>query len=467
MRPSHPFQGQPLGPTYWPSNEPYREHHPFFNRSVLATIHIRISEQLLKEVRSTNIENSISIFAPPVLTLFLGTYVPAEMLFNNGNVEIATPVGIKLKGYSSRRYGKKSWKIKFTDEKVYGLNRFGLKANSQEKTSQRGLHESDLLRAAGVPSCRNSHANLFINDMYFGLFWLEETLDDTWIKSRFDTNKGSFYKIAGAMLQNLGPDPETYKKYPPFNLPPNPLFDLGSQAYELKYGKNDTYQDLAALCQISNVSQAEFEKRLPQIFDADLFIRSVIVITAVVNIDCFSVTGNNYMLYNPKQKDYFKFITSDFDLAFATLIPANFPGPGNTTIPQALLPPLIWGTTWPNHFLPEILNALPNKFTSNILKSQKYQAQFLAGPLPSPFLLDLAFVLLLRGCAFSTVFWLLLKLLRQTIEVILTFFLDYKVFVEKVFQLEPMWNRWKTLETFLAPYILKDQWSPSTLALPF
>lgn len=51
---------------------------------------------------------------------------------------------------------------------MYGLKKLGFKGNSQDISGQRSLHESDLLRAVGVPTVRNAYANLFINDINFG-----------------------------------------------------------------------------------------------------------------------------------------------------------------------------------------------------------------------------------------------------------------------------------------------------------
>jgi hypothetical protein len=86
-------------------------------------------------------------------------------------IDLETPLKLFL-GFSSRTFAKKSWKIDFNEffphRDFYGLKKLGLKANSQDMSLQRSLHESDLLRAVGVASARSGYANVFVNSMNFG-----------------------------------------------------------------------------------------------------------------------------------------------------------------------------------------------------------------------------------------------------------------------------------------------------------
>lgn len=105
-----------LGPQYWPSDEQYGDHHPVFNRSVIATVHIHMPPETLKILRD------------PSYVYQNASYLPADMVFFNGNLELELPkIGIKCKGllclfwcvtktgFSTRTYGKKSWKVDFSE----------------------------------------------------------------------------------------------------------------------------------------------------------------------------------------------------------------------------------------------------------------------------------------------------------------------------------------------------------------
>jgi hypothetical protein len=78
---------QILGPQYWPDDEKYGDHHPVFNRSVIATIHITMPAETLEILRS------------PDFIYKNASYLKADMVFNNGELSVDIPaIGIKCKG---------------------------------------------------------------------------------------------------------------------------------------------------------------------------------------------------------------------------------------------------------------------------------------------------------------------------------------------------------------------------------
>jgi len=319
------------------------DNHPVFNRTLIATVHIRMSAENLQLLRDAETMNKY----PDGL--------PANWSFDNGIIRSQiSNVGIKVKGFSSRFYGKKSWKISFDEYKkqnFYGLTKIGLKGNGQDMSGQRGAHEADLLRAVGVPTARNSWANVYINNMNFGLFWLEEVVDKTWLNSRFGNKNGNLYKVAGGMLTYLGTNPQSYKVWPPWGisggLPGTPL------AYELKYqGKDDTYADIASVCVAIHQPHPTFAEELPKVFNVELFMRSILVISTVVNVDTFSLDGNNWMMYYDTNTDKIQFITHDYDLSFNTL-PSLWWVENGKNITAVNYSPWNWGTAFPFGLFPK------------------------------------------------------------------------------------------------------------------
>lgn len=76
-----------LGPQYWPADELYGDFHPVFNRSVIASVHIRMPAESLELLRS------------PSFLYQNATYLKADMVFTNGHVKLDLPnIGIKCKG---------------------------------------------------------------------------------------------------------------------------------------------------------------------------------------------------------------------------------------------------------------------------------------------------------------------------------------------------------------------------------
>ncbi len=101
------------------SKDEYKDDHPIFNISVLATIRVEINpDDLLMLLQPWN--------------LFNESYAVANVFFDNGNVqETVETVGFRVKGASSRLLNKKGWNIKFNEfdknSTFFGLTKFGLK----------------------------------------------------------------------------------------------------------------------------------------------------------------------------------------------------------------------------------------------------------------------------------------------------------------------------------------------------
>jgi hypothetical protein len=54
---------------------------------------------------------------------------------------------------------------------------------------------SEMYRAMNIPTQRSSFAKLFINDIYFGIYWLSEELESNYLYTRFNNvrkNNGFF-----------------------------------------------------------------------------------------------------------------------------------------------------------------------------------------------------------------------------------------------------------------------------------
>jgi hypothetical protein len=76
-----------MGPTYWMPSDPYKDHHPIFNRSEIATIHFKMSPDNLFQLRD------------PMFITNNDTYLEADMFFVSGDVrELVPKIGIKAKG---------------------------------------------------------------------------------------------------------------------------------------------------------------------------------------------------------------------------------------------------------------------------------------------------------------------------------------------------------------------------------
>jgi hypothetical protein len=72
----------------------------------------------------------------------------------------------------------------------------------------------DFLESMVSPFQRSSFTKLFINDVYYGLYWMHEDMDKEFIRSRYENHKGNLYKCATGLagLGYIDNNTETYKK---------------------------------------------------------------------------------------------------------------------------------------------------------------------------------------------------------------------------------------------------------------
>lgn len=289
----------------------YGDDHPIFNVSVLGNIKIRM-----------NHSDFLTMLYP--LNLWQQEYLNASFHFDNGHVsEYLGTVGFRLKGYiGSKLTPKKAYKIKFNVEKgvkFHGAKKLGLKS-AVDVTHMNDMLGQSWNRAMMVQTYRGSFTSLFINDIYFGLFWMHEELDDEFLKSRYDSTKGNLYKCNTACLNYLGTNPEIYKNltlaWPEDSpgLPSIPLYPQNSYSQEEGDGN---FSDLVNLITILNITDdLEFKQELEKIFDLEMFLRAMVVENFFIFQDGYSLNCNNYLLYHDPKTQKWNYISHDVALSF-------------------------------------------------------------------------------------------------------------------------------------------------------
>ncbi|MEN9304202.1 MAG: hypothetical protein RL264_2631 [Bacteroidota bacterium] len=232
---------------------------------------------------------------------------PAKFKFVSSGFSDSLPdVGFRLRGNTSRDSFKKSFKISFNEyvqgRKWQQLEKLNLNGEHNDVSILRTRLSNQLLKFAGIPCSRTSYVKLFINNEYKGLYINVEHIDEQFIKARIPGQPvGDLYKC-------------TY--------PANMMFNgtsIGNYVgpYEAKTPPAESYSSLINFLDILNNSTTEnFPCAIQEVFDVDLYLRTLAMEILIGHWDGYCVNQNNYYLYKRPNDGKFMFIQYDMDNTF-------------------------------------------------------------------------------------------------------------------------------------------------------
>ena len=257
------------------------------------------------------------------------TYRRGSLRFED---QVVQDIGIRAKGGcgSSRAStdnegkGKTPFKLKFewddpdvpgcpAPRKFMNLKRLTL---NNAVTDPSLVHErltAHFYQALGIPNSRTAHVRVYVNDEYWGLYVLTETIDRRMLGRHFASKEGMLYEGAyycdlyernmpnpsqnhkGCLEQKFNPDP--------CDGPPKPGAD--PQTLEPLKTLIDQVEDLS--------SSTNYFADLAKVFDVDAFLGAWAMELVTSNWDNYQRLGNNYRVYHDPSTDLWTIITSGFD----------------------------------------------------------------------------------------------------------------------------------------------------------
>ena len=264
-----------------------------YDDSELAVIHITVDPEDLEWMYDNVESDSIH---------------PATIQFQNAYLdETIDSIGFRLRGNTSRNAAKKSFKIDFnhfiSGRDFYDVEKLNLNGEHNDPSIIRSKLCWDFYQNIGMASSRASHAVLYINEEYFGLYISIEHIDDRFLSKNFENDNGNLWKcIWPADLTYRGNDAEDYHPYYSETRP-----------YDLKTNENQyDYSKLARLIRIIH--------NTPDSLDMVLDIKTTLQYFAM-NIltgswDDYRFLRNNFYLYHNPDNDLIHWIPYDYDNSF-------------------------------------------------------------------------------------------------------------------------------------------------------
>jgi len=205
-------------------------------------------------------------------------------------------VGVHLKGVGSFRpiEEKASFTLKFNEytsgQRFHGLTKIMLNNSVQDPTYINESLCTGLFREAGVPATRVTHAQVWLNDRYLGLYVLVEGLSKDFLKLNFKNCDGALYE---PYIQDVD---EELKQ------------DNGNATKE---------SELQALLEAAREADASARlTRVEKVLDVDRFISMMAGEALMAHWDGYWVNHNNYRIYHDTLRDHMVLIPHGLDSMF-------------------------------------------------------------------------------------------------------------------------------------------------------
>ncbi len=227
--------------------------------------------------------------------------------------ETVDSIGFRLRGNTSRDAKKKSFKVSFNSfikgRKFHGIEKLDLNGEHNDPSIIRSKLAFDLFRDAGIMASRASHATVYINGLYYGLYVSVEHIDEEFIQKNFADDGGNLWKcLYPADLKYLGNDPLLYKNIKNGTVP----------AYELSTNEESgDFTKLAKLIAvINNTPTNTFPDSIEKYLDVRRVLEYFAMNTLIGSWDDYRSLMNNYYLYHIPSEDKFTLIPYDYDNTF-------------------------------------------------------------------------------------------------------------------------------------------------------
>ncbi len=234
----------------------------------------------------------------------------ASVKFKNAYIdETIDSVGFRLRGNTSRDAQKKSFKLSFDHfvggREFYGVDALNLNGEHNDPSISRSKICWDFFKDIGMISSRASHAVVYIDGKYFGVYISVEHIDKEFLKKNYTNAGGNLWKcLYPADLTYKGSNPNSYK------------FVSGNRrTYELKTNElDDDYTQLARFINIiNNTPSQNILDSLQKILNVNEFLKYLAVDILTSSWDDYWSLQNNYYIYYNPDEDRFRWIPYDYD----------------------------------------------------------------------------------------------------------------------------------------------------------
>ncbi|HJU42290.1 MAG TPA: CotH kinase family protein [Vicinamibacterales bacterium] len=275
----------------------------FFNPDVLQRIELWLHESDWNKLKANFQEN---------------TYYNADMTWNGITVR---NLGIRSRGLGSRRSQKPGLRVDFDyysdGQQFLGLKSFVLDNLSQDFSGIKETVSMKFFTRLGIPAPRETHARLYVNGRYAGLYAVVESVDKTMMGRVFGTIDGNVQNDGYLFEYNYVLNSPWRFEYPGESLVPYKLrFDIKTNESHAESRIWGPIEELVRL--VNNTSSATFEQAINPRLDLAAFVRYIAAQNFIAQDDGFNGYAgmNNFYFYRLENSTNHVFIAWDEDVGF-------------------------------------------------------------------------------------------------------------------------------------------------------
>lgn len=268
-----------------------------FDNSFVHEVRFEFTQSNYWSTMVNNFESSFDPFDPV-------PYLMGKVIIDG---EVVDSVGVRFKGFTSypQDSDKKPIKIDFNEfvegKRYDGLRKLNLNNSTGDPGMQRDVVCYDLHRSIGVKAPRTAYTKVYFNGEYWGLYQLIEQVDKEFLQNNFSNDQGNLFKNLGwSHLEWAGNNASAY-----------------NTTFQLKTNKiiNDWSGFINLLDVINNTPDPDFKQAIEEVFNVDLFLKTLAVDVATNNWDSYLEHGRNWYLYEDDVTGIFHWIPWDYNFS--------------------------------------------------------------------------------------------------------------------------------------------------------
>src|SRR5918993_1701904 len=238
------------------------------------------------------------------------TFYPADVTWNGYTVRNA---GVRSRGTGSRDPRKPGLRITFdeyvSDQSFAGLKGLVLDNFRQDPGMMKESLSMALFTRMGLAAPRVSHARVYVNGEYLGLFAIIEPIDKRFLRRTLGEDSGYLYEFewAGAYhFEWLGADPSRYAE----------MFESETRESEPETQRFATLVQM--ITAVTRASTSSWERTMGRYFDFPQLFAYLAVESFLADHDGLAGDWgiNNFYLYRFSTSDRFQFLPWDKDVTF-------------------------------------------------------------------------------------------------------------------------------------------------------